>query len=264
MEGDPFSLLEGMAIAGLAVGATKGVVYIRSEYPDAVAAMREAVRIARDRGVLGADVLGSGRAFDVAVRVGAGSYVCGEETAMLDSLEGLRGMVRAKPPLPARHGPVRAADGREQRAHARHGPGDPRPRGGGLPGARARPLARHPGLPAGRQRRPRRHRRDRVRDHACAELVDGYGGGTRSGRPVRAVQVGGPLGAYLPADRLDVPLDYEAHGRRAARCSATAGWWSSTTPSTWPRRRGSRWSSAPRSRAARARRAASARCAASR
>ncbi|MBC7178881.1 MAG: formate dehydrogenase, partial [Roseovarius sp.] len=104
MEGDPFTLIEGMAIAGLAVGATRGYVYLRSEYPDAIAVMRRAVEIARGAGVLGPDVLGSGHAFDMEIRVGAGAYVCGEETALLNSLEGKRGVVRAKPPLPALEG----------------------------------------------------------------------------------------------------------------------------------------------------------------
>ncbi|MDO5659326.1 MAG: formate dehydrogenase, partial [Paracoccus sp. (in: a-proteobacteria)] len=104
MEGDPFTLIEGMAIAGLAVGATRGYVYTRSEYPDAIHVMEKAVRIARARGVLGRDVLGSGRAFEIEIRKGAGAYVCGEETSLLNSLEGKRGIVRAKPPLPALEG----------------------------------------------------------------------------------------------------------------------------------------------------------------
>ena len=101
MEGDPFCLIEGMAIAGIAVGATRGYVYLRSEYPDAIEVMREACAVARAEGLLGASVLGSGKAFDIELRVGAGAYVCGEETALLNSLEGKRGVVRAKPPLPA-------------------------------------------------------------------------------------------------------------------------------------------------------------------
>ena len=104
MEGDPFTLIEGMTIAGLATGATRGYVYMRSEYPDAVQVMAEAVRIARDAGLLGPSVMGSGRAFDMDIRVGAGAYVCGEETSLLNSLEGKRGVVRAKPPLPALEG----------------------------------------------------------------------------------------------------------------------------------------------------------------
>ena len=104
MEGDPFTLIEGMAIAGIGVGATKGYVYIRSEYPDAIEVMNAAIGIAREAGLLGASVLGSGRAFDMEVRVGAGAYVCGEETSLLNSLEGKRGVVRAKPPLPALEG----------------------------------------------------------------------------------------------------------------------------------------------------------------
>ena len=215
MEGDPFGLLEGMAIAGLAVGASKGVVYIRSEYPDAVAAMRVAVRIARECGVLGADILGSGREFDVAVRVGAGSYVCGEETAMLDSLEGLRGTVRAKPPLPARHGlfgrPTVVNNVLTLAA---------------VPGIIAHGAAAHQALGRDRSRGTQVFQlagnvaRGGIVETefgiSLAELVYGYGGGTRSGRPVRAVQVGGPLGAYLPADRLEVPLDYEAMAAEGA------------------------------------------------
>ncbi|MGN6144347.1 MAG: formate dehydrogenase beta subunit, partial [Mesorhizobium sp.] len=104
MEGDPFVLIEGMAIAGIATGATKGYIYIRSEYPHAVAKMNRAVEIARKAGVLGVKVLGSAHAFDMEVRVGAGAYVCGEETSLLNSLEGKRGVVRAKPPLPAIQG----------------------------------------------------------------------------------------------------------------------------------------------------------------
>ncbi|TIU77147.1 MAG: formate dehydrogenase, partial [Mesorhizobium sp.] len=104
MEGDPFVLIEGMAIAGIATGATKGFVYIRSEYPHAVATMNKAVAIARKAGVLGVNVLGSPNAFDMEIRVGAGAYVCGEETSLLNSLEGKRGVVRAKPPLPAIQG----------------------------------------------------------------------------------------------------------------------------------------------------------------
>ncbi len=104
MEGDPFVLIEGMAIAGLATGATKGFIYTRSEYPHAIAAMSEAIEIARQAGILGASVLGSGKAFDMEVRTGAGAYVCGEETSLLNSLEGKRGVVRAKPPLPAHKG----------------------------------------------------------------------------------------------------------------------------------------------------------------
>lgn len=209
MEGDPFTLIEGMAIAGIAGGATKGLIYIRSEYPDAIATMRAALLIARGCGLLGDDVLGSGKAFDISVRVGAGSYVCGEETAMLESLEGKRGMVRAKPPIPALHGlfgeptivnnvltlatvPMILAQG----AAAYQALGAERSRGtqvfqlaGNI--ARGGIVERAFGI-------------------SLKELVETYGGGTRSGRPVRSVQVGGPLGAYFPASALDVAMDYEA------------------------------------------------------
>jgi len=209
MEGDPFTLLEGMAVAGLAVGAGRGLIYIRSEYPAAIQTLRTAVDIARVDGWLGADVLGSGRAFDVRVVEGAGSYVCGEETAMLESLEGKRGMVRAKPPIPALHGlfgqptlvhnvltlaavPRILTDG----PAAYQALGVDRSRGTQvfqLAGNVARGGIVELGFGV-----------------SLRELVEDFGGGTRSGRPVRAVQVGGPLGAYLPESALDVPMDYEA------------------------------------------------------
>jgi len=209
MEGDPFLLVEGMVIAGYAVGASQGYVYIRSEYPHAIRTMRAAIARAHAGGLLGADIAGSDFAFDIALRVGAGAYICGEETALLDSLEGKRGMVRAKPPLPAMQGlfgrptvinnvltlaaaPWILAHGAA--AYAELGTGRSL---GTLPVQLAGNVARG-GLveiPFGAGLRA---------------LIEEWGGGTASGRPVRAVQVGGPLGAYFPADLLDTPLDYEA------------------------------------------------------
>ncbi|MCB1534855.1 MAG: NADH-quinone oxidoreductase subunit NuoF [Rhodoblastus sp.] len=209
MEGDPFLLIEGMAIAGLAVGATKGFVYIRSEYPHAFRTMRAAIDIARKAGVLGASVLGSGRAFDMEARLGAGAYICGEETSLLESLEGKRGVVRAKPPLPALEGlfgkptivnnvlslaavPSILADGPQ--AYADYGLGRSR---GTLPFQLGGNVKRG-GLV------------ELAFGATLRDLIEDFGGGTRSGRPIRAVQVGGPLGAYLPASQFDTPLDYEA------------------------------------------------------
>ncbi len=209
MEGDPYCLLEGMAIAGLACGATEGYVYLRSEYPDARLVLTTAIARARAAGWLGPDVLGSKKAFDVHLRMGAGSYVCGEETAMLESLEGKRGVVRAKPPLPALVGlfgkptvvnnvmtlasvPRILAEGGA--AYAALGTGRSK---GTLPFQLAGNVARG-GLvevPFGLSLR---------------ELLFDFGGGTASGRPMRAVQVGGPLGSYLPEAKWDTPLDYEA------------------------------------------------------
>jgi len=209
MEGDPFTLLEGMLIAGRAVGADTGYVYVRSEYPDAIDALQHAVAAARARGWLGPAVLGSSFAFDVIVRVGAGSYVCGEETAMLESLEGKRGEVRAKPPLPAHAGlfgrptlvnnvltlaaiPEILARGPE----AYRSLGSERSRG-----TQVFQLA-------GNIRRGGAF--EAPFGITLRELIEDIGGGTRSGRPVRAVQLGGPLGAYVPADQLDLPMEYEA------------------------------------------------------
>ena len=209
IEGDPFLLVEGMAIAGISVGATIGYVYLRSEYPDAITSLRAAIDAARDRGWLGTDVLGSGLAFDIHVRIGAGSYVCGEETAMLESLEGKRGMVRPKPPLPALEGlfgqPTLINNVLTIAAVPfilEHGPEAYGALGTGRSiGTQVYQLAgnvRQGGIvetPFGITLR---------------ELVDGYAAGTRTGRPVRAIQLGGPLGAYLTADAMDVSMDYES------------------------------------------------------
>ncbi len=210
LEGDPFLLIEGMLIAGLAVGASRGYVYVRSEYPHAVAVLREAITQAEAAGFLGASVRGSGRAFHLEVRKAAGAYVCGEETAMLESLEGRRGIVRAKPPLPALQGlfgcptvinnvislasvPIILARGAE--FYRDHGMGRSR---GTLPFQLAGNV-RFGGLV------------EKAFGLTLRELVFDFGGGTRSGRPVKAIQVGGPLGTYVPESRWDEPLDYEAY-----------------------------------------------------
>lgn len=209
MEGDPFVLIEGMAIAGLATGAAKGFVYIRSEYPHAIATMTEAVEIAGRVGVLGPSVLGSGKAFEIEIRTGAGAYVCGEETALLNSLEGKRGIVRAKPPLPAHKGlfdcptvinnvislasvPVIMEKGAVY--YRDFGMGRSR---GTIP-LQIAGNVKHPGL------------YEVAFGLTLGEIVDEIAGGTASGRPVKAVQVGGPLGAYFPRALFDTPFDYEA------------------------------------------------------
>jgi formate dehydrogenase iron-sulfur subunit len=198
-----------MAIAGLAVGAEKGYIYLRSEYPDAERALVAAIAAARQGGLLGLDLLGSGRAFDVELRRGAGAYICGEETALLESLEGKRGMVRPKPPLPALEGlfgqptavnnvitlasvPIILDKG--ARSYAEFGMGRSQ---GTLPFQLAGNIKRG-GLV------------EKAFGITLRELLYDYGGGSASGRPIRAVQVGGPLGAFLPESRFDTPLDYEA------------------------------------------------------
>ena len=209
MEGDPFVLIEGMAIAGIATGATKGFVYIRSEYPHAIVTMTRAVEIARAAGILGTAVMGSPNAFDIEIRSGAGAYVCGEETSLLNSLEGKRGVVRAKPPLPAIEGlfgkptvinnvislasvPVIMDKGAEH--YRDFGMGRSR---GTIPVQLAGNI-KHGGL------------FEVAFGITLGELINDIGGGTASGRPVKAVQVGGPLGAYFPASMFDTPFDYEA------------------------------------------------------
>ncbi len=209
MEGDPYLLIEGMIIAGIATGASEGYIYIRSEYPDAIAMMKAAGAIMREAGWLGANVGGSGKAFNLHVRRGAGAYICGEESSMLESLEGKRGIVRAKPPIPALKGlfgqptvvnnvltlasvPIIMAKGA---AHYKDfGMGRSR-------GTLAFQLAgniKQGGLV------------EKAFGVTIRELIEDFGGGTLTGKPFRAAQIGGPLGAYVNEDMLDLPMDYEA------------------------------------------------------
>jgi formate dehydrogenase iron-sulfur subunit len=209
MEGDPFVLIEGMTIAGLATGATSGFIYLRWEYPDAHRALEAAIGAAYEHHYLGANVRGSGRRFDLEVRLGAGAYICGEETSLLESLEGKRGQIRFKPPLPAIQGlfgkptvinnvitlasvPIILDKGAEHYQH--FGMGRSR---GTLPIQLAGNIKRG-GLI------------EKAFGITLRELLYDYGGGSLSGRPIRAVQVGGPLGAYLPESQFDTKLDYEA------------------------------------------------------
>src|SRR5580700_8012883 len=209
MEGDPFVLIEGMTIAGIAVGATQGYIYLRWEYPQAKIALEAAIAAARAAGYLGADVQGSGKGFELEVRMGAGAYICGEETSLLESLEGKRGQVRFKPPLPALQGlfgkptvinnvitlasvPIILERGAAYYQH--FGLGRSR---GTLPLQLAGNI-KHGGLV------------EIAFGMTLRELLYDFGGGSFSGRPIRAVQVGGPLGAYLPESQFDTPVDYEA------------------------------------------------------
>jgi formate dehydrogenase iron-sulfur subunit len=215
MEGDPYVLIEGMTIAGLAVEATQGYIYVRSEYPHAIAALEAAIAQARQAGWLGADIRGSGRRFELEVRTGAGAYICGEETSLLESLEGKRGLVRSKPPLPAIKGlfgkptainnvisfasvPIILARGAQH--YRNFGVGRSQ---GTLPFQLAGNL-KQGGLV------------EKAFGITLRELLVDFGGGSASGRPLRAVQVGGPLGAYLPESQWDVPLDYEAYVKISA------------------------------------------------
>lgn len=213
MEGDPFVLIEGMTIAGIAVGATQGYIYVRSEYPHAIIALEKALEAARRGGMLGRSIAGTRHCFDIDVRKGAGAYVCGEETSLLDSLEGKRGLVRAKPPLPAHKGlfgcptvinnvlslatvPIILDKGAE--FYRDFGMGRSR---GTMPIQLAGNV-KYAGL------------YEVAFGVTLGDLVEKIGGGTASGRPVRAVQVGGPLGAYFPPDLFDTPFDYEAFAAR--------------------------------------------------
>jgi formate dehydrogenase iron-sulfur subunit len=215
MEGDPFTLIEGMTIAGIATGATQGLVYIRSEYPHAIAKMKKAIANAMAARFLGDNIQGSGKAFSLVVRTGAGAYICGEETSMLESLEGKRGMVRFKPPIPALEGlfgkptvinnvlsfaavPDILSHGAE--FYKNYGIGRSR---GTLPFQLAGNI-KQGGLV------------EKAFGITLRQLLEDFGGGTHSGRPARAIQVGGPLGSYVPAAQFDLPMDYETFAANGA------------------------------------------------
>jgi formate dehydrogenase iron-sulfur subunit len=208
MESDPFVLIEGMTIAGLAVGATQGYVYIRAEYPQAIKTMEAAIESANAAGLLGERVLGGERTFHLEVREAAGAYICGEETSLLESLEGKRGVIRFRPPLPAIKGlfgkptvvnnvislasvPIILAKGADY--YQDFGVGRSR-------GTLTVQLAGN------------------IKQGGMVEIAFGqtlkdllyeFGGGSASGRPIRAVQAGGPLGAYVHPSQFATPLDYE-------------------------------------------------------
>jgi formate dehydrogenase iron-sulfur subunit len=209
MEGDPFVLIEGMTIAGIAVGATQGYIYLRVEYPHAHTALNAAIAKAYEANYLGENIQDSGKTFNLEVRLGAGAYVCGEETSLMESLEGKRGLVRFKPPLPAISGlfgkptvvnnvislasvPIILDKGGEY--YRDFGMGRSR---GTLPLQLAGNL-KHTGLV------------EIAFGLTLRGLLYDFGGGSASGRPIKAVQVGGPLGAFVPESQFDTPLDYEA------------------------------------------------------
>ena len=209
MESDPFALIEGMIIAGIAVGANRGYIYLREEYPLAREVLKQAIALARDHAYLGSNIAGSEFTFNLDLRIGAGAYICGEETSMLESLEGKRGEVRPKPPLPAIKGlfgqptvinnvislatvPVILAEGADH--YESYGAGRSR---GTLPFQLAGNI-KYAGLV------------ELAFGATLRTLLNDFGGGTRTARPMKAVQVGGPLGAYLPESQWGVPLDYEA------------------------------------------------------
>jgi len=210
MEGDPFMLIEGMAIAALAVSATQGYIYVRSEYPHAIDTLNATIALAEAGGFLGTNVLGSGKAFHLQVRKGAGSYVCGEETALLESIEGKRGIVRAKPPLPALAGLFGQPTVINNVITLASVP---------IILARGAPFYRDFGVGRSHGTLPFQLAGN-IKQGGLVETAFGltlrdllydYGGGSATGRPIKAVQVGGPLGAYLPESQWDIPLDYEAY-----------------------------------------------------
>jgi formate dehydrogenase iron-sulfur subunit len=209
IEGDPFTLIEGMTIAAIAVGATAGVVYLRSEYPDAIHALHQAIDIARENEWLGRNILGTTQTFDLRIRVGAGSYVCGEETAMLESIEGKRGVVRSKPPLPAIQGLFEKPTVINNVLTLASIPAI-------LANGAAAYKARGVGRSLGTQvfQLAGNIARGGIVETAFGitleTLVNDFGGGTLSGRPVRAVQIGGPLGAYFPTSKFSLSMDYES------------------------------------------------------
>jgi NADH:ubiquinone oxidoreductase subunit F (NADH-binding)/NADH:ubiquinone oxidoreductase subunit E len=208
MERNPALVLEGMALAGYAVGASHGFVLCRSEYPLSKPALDAAIDEARAAGMLGEDIAGSGFSFDITVLEGAGSYVVGEETALLACLEGLRGTVSARPPFPAQsglYGMPTVVNNTETLANipfvARHGAHAYRELSpGATPGTKLVCFNERFATPGVYEVRFGTTMRV-----LCEELA----GGMRDGHELRALQIGGPLAGILPASLLDTPLDFD-------------------------------------------------------
>lgn len=209
MESDPFCLIEGMTLAGIAVGANRGYIYLREEYPNANIILQEAIDSAYQHQLLGKNILNSGHHFDLQIRIGAGAYICGEETSLLESLEGRRGLVRAKPPIPALKGlfgkptvvnnvlsfaavPYITAHGGD--SYASYGQG----RSTGTMPFQLAGNVKHGGLV------------ELAFGITLRQLVEDFGAGSFSEKPLKAIQIGGPLGAYLPTELWDTPMEYEA------------------------------------------------------
>ncbi len=208
LEGDPHSVLEGIAIAGYAIGADHGYIYVRAEYPHAVRRLRHAIAQAEDKGFLGDNILGKGFDFSIKLKEGAGAFVCGEETALIASIEGKRGMPRVRPPFPAESGlwgyptvinnvetlanvPWIILNG----AKALNSYGTETSKGSKVFALAGK--VKRVGLvevPMGT---------------TINEVIYDIGGGTLSGGPFKAVQMGGPSGGCIPASLGDTPIDYE-------------------------------------------------------
>ena len=208
-EGDPHSVIEGMAIAGYAIGATHGVVYIRAEYPIAIRRLKDALEMAREEGVLGKNIFGSGFDFDIEIRIGAGAFVCGEETALMSSVEGQRGEPRQKPPFPFQNGlfghptiinnvetlatvpaiVLNGADWFRQFGTEKS------------PGTKVFALTgniENTGLVEIPMGTP------------LSDIIYSIGGGIPNGKKFKAAQTGGPSGGCITADNINVPMDYES------------------------------------------------------
>ena len=208
LEGDPHVLIEAMAIAGYAIGATKGFVYVRAEYPIAVHRLQIAIDQAKERGMLGTDILGTGFEFDLEIRLGAGAFVCGEETALMTSIEGKRGEPRPRPPFPAQKGlfgKPTVLNNVETYANIpriiMNGPqwfaamGTEKSKGTKVFALGGK--INHTGLvevPMGTTLR---------------EIVEEIGGGIPGGKKFKAAQTGGPSGGCIPAHLIDTPIDYD-------------------------------------------------------
>lgn len=215
LEGDPHALLEGMTIAGYAIGASDGFIYVRAEYPLAIERLQIAIEQAKEKNLLGNNILGSGFNFNIKIKMGAGAFVCGEETALIASLEGERGMPRLKPPFPAQSGymgkptninnvetfanvPWILANGGQ--AFANYGTEKSK-------GSKVFALAgkiKNGGLvevPMGMTLR---------------EVIYGIGKGIKGDKEFKAVQMGGPSGGCIPKELLDIPVDYESIGKTGA------------------------------------------------
>jgi bidirectional [NiFe] hydrogenase diaphorase subunit len=209
LESDPHSVLEGMAIGAYAVGAEQGYIYVRAEYPLAIARLQGAIRQARQQGLLGGGILESPFHFNVDLRIGAGAFVCGEETALMASVEGKRGTPRPRPPFPAESGlwgcPT-LINNVETYAN--------------VPAILRRGAAWFAAIGTERSKGTKVFAlAGKIRNTGLIEvpmgtplrtIVEEMGGGAPDGGRIKAVQTGGPSGGCIPAEHLDTPVDYES------------------------------------------------------
>ena len=208
LEGDPHCVIEGMAICGYAIGATKGFVYVRAEYPIAVKRLQIAIDQAREMGLLGKNIFGSGFDFDLEIRLGAGAFVCGEETALMTSIEGKRGEPRPRPPYPAKKG-LYGCPTTENNVETFANVAQIILRGADWFASKGTEKSKGTKVFALGGKIKNTGLVEIPMGTTLREIIENIGGGIPNGKKFKAAQTGGPSGGCIPAEKMDVPIDYD-------------------------------------------------------